>query len=52
VLKRRGAAGGGMWGSEGWWVAAQGDRRGGIVLSWCGNWLVDALRKRNTKSVG
>jgi hypothetical protein len=32
-------------------VAAQGDRRGGVALGWCGDWLVVALRKRNTKSV-
>jgi hypothetical protein len=33
-------------------VAAQGDWRGGVALDWCGDWLVVALRKRNTKSVG
>jgi hypothetical protein len=33
-------------------VATQGDRRGGVALDWCGDWLVVALRKRNTKSVG
>jgi hypothetical protein len=33
-------------------VAAQGDQRGGVTLSWCGDWLVVALGKRNTKSVG
>jgi hypothetical protein len=44
--------GGDVWGSEGWWVATQGDRRGGITLGWCGDWLVVALGKRNMKSVG
>jgi hypothetical protein len=43
---------GGAWGSEGWWVVAQGDRRGGVVFDRCGNWLVATLGKRNTKSVG
>jgi hypothetical protein len=33
-------------------VAARGDRRGGVVLDWCEDWLVVALKKRNTKSVG
>jgi hypothetical protein len=44
---------GDAWGSEGWRVAAQGDRRGGVALGWCGqcgDWLVVALGKRNTKS--
>jgi hypothetical protein len=33
-------------------VAAQGDQRGGVVLGWCGDWLVVTPEKRNTKSVG
>jgi hypothetical protein len=33
-------------------VAAQGNRRGGVALGWCGDWLVVALGKRNMKSVG
>jgi hypothetical protein len=37
VLRWRGAACGSAWGSEGWWVAAQGDQRGGVVLGWCGD---------------
>jgi hypothetical protein len=41
-----------MWGSEGWRVVAQGDLRGGVALGWCRDWLVVALGKRNTKSVG
>jgi 23S rRNA G2069 N7-methylase RlmK/C1962 C5-methylase RlmI len=32
-------------------VVAQGDQRGGVALDWCGDWLVVALGKRNTKSV-
>jgi hypothetical protein len=52
VLRWRGAACGSAWGSEGWWVAAQGDQRGGVVVGWCGDWLVVTPEKRNTKSVG
>jgi hypothetical protein len=52
VLEQPGAVGGGAWVSEGWRVAAQGDRRCGIAPDWCGDWLVVALRKRNMKSVG
>jgi hypothetical protein len=43
---------GGAWGLEGWRVAAQGNRRGGVALDWCGDWLVVVHGKRNTKSVG